>query len=233
MLLSEFVGSVLFESTANNMQVLRDTTDPIIRRKFRDSGLNEDFKAITRMRAVQEAERVQGLTFRTETRGFQHGQKDLTLVAELDGRPVGRIDYSVYGGEVSIQYIKTADDMTRRGVATQMLQRLQAEYPDTEIDWGSLTDDGAKLYGAVPRVEVDNPAIRRRLDLLPRLNAKLADLERRSEEIVAQGTHLSPEQEVEMAAVWDAHNRISDMIRKIERQTYGKRRTKTLIRQSA
>ena len=90
-----------------------------------------------------------------EVRGMIGDQMDLTIRASDEGVPAGRIDYSVYDGEPSIQMIETDPAFRRQGVATRLLQDLQSRYPDKEIDWGSLTDEGAKLYKSTIFDEID------------------------------------------------------------------------------
>lgn len=93
--------------------------------------------------------------FKTEMRDFHHGQSDQTLVATRNGNSVGKIDYSVFEGVPSIQMIEVSEEFRRQGIATEMLKKLQSEFPDVEIDWGSLTEDGAKLYKSTKFVDVD------------------------------------------------------------------------------
>lgn len=98
-----------------------------------------------------------GLTFSDESRGYHHGQSDMTLTAFQDSKYVGSIDYSIYHGEISIQMIHTNPEMTRQGIATQMLHQLQALNPDTELDFGLLTDSGSKLYHTLKFKTIPNP----------------------------------------------------------------------------
>ena len=45
--------------------------------------------------------------------------------------------------------IEVLEDYRRQGIATQMLRYLQGQYPNEEIVWGYLTEDGSALYQAV------------------------------------------------------------------------------------
>ena len=83
--------------------------------------------------------------YHTECRGFHHGQTDLTLTLKIDGILVGYINYSVYENAPHIQYIEVFENYIRNGYASMLLLTLQENYPDTEIEWGSLTRDGALL----------------------------------------------------------------------------------------
>lgn len=90
-------------------------------------------------------ESANDIGFVNTSRGYHHGQTDLTLYAKIDDKYVGKIDYSVYEGEPQIQMIKVDPNYTRRGIGTDLLYHLQTLYPDQEIQWGSLTSGGAAL----------------------------------------------------------------------------------------
>jgi len=61
-----------------------------------------------------------------------------------------------------------------------MLKHLQSIYPDKEIDWGSLTDDGAALYQKTSFVDHENKEYTKKYNAL----LKLKDLETRFNEIL-------------------------------------------------
>jgi GNAT superfamily N-acetyltransferase len=103
-------------------------------------------------RAIQEAsERVATVSFRIESRDGASGQSNLRLIAETAAIRVGRIDYSVYQGEPAIEMVVVHDELRRRGYGRDMVMRLQQEYAETEIRWGLLTEDGAKLYASLAK----------------------------------------------------------------------------------
>ncbi len=114
------------------------------------------------------------LSFRIENRGAHHGQSDLTLIAYRNGIEVGHIDYSVYQGEPSVQMIRTNFGHLRQGVATEMVHKLQSEFPDTEINMGGSTDDGTKLLASIPKKIIHNPEYQAAADRLEQVKAKLA-----------------------------------------------------------
>ena len=62
---------------------------------------------------------------------------------------VGTIRYSIFEGRPHISMIEVLEDYRRQGIATQMLRYLQGQYPNEEIVWGYLTEDGSALYQAV------------------------------------------------------------------------------------
>jgi GNAT superfamily N-acetyltransferase len=147
------------------------------------------------------------MDFRISSRGYNHGQYDLTLFAEIDNKDVGYIDYSKYQDDINIQMIHVDDEFKRQGIATAMLKRLQKEYPDTEISWGMLTADGNDLYQKIDFDIIPNKEYQKKLAGL----AKLKDLEKRFEEIAA--SKLDSEKKRDLLSNW---NKVNDAIYKIE-----------------
>lgn len=86
--------------------------------------------------------------YRTDVVGSGFGQIDKVLVAQVEGRPAASLSYSVFEGEPKIDMIEVLPEFRRQGLAGEMLLRLQGEFEGVEIDWGSLTTEGAKLYKA-------------------------------------------------------------------------------------
>lgn len=78
-----------------------------------------------------------------------HGQIDMLMQAVQGELTVGTIRYSIFEGRPHISMIEVLEDYRRQGIATQMLRHLQGQYPDEEIEWGYLTEDGSALYRAV------------------------------------------------------------------------------------
>lgn len=95
-------------------------------------------------------------SIRVEHHGSHHGQHDLSLVMTHGEDAVARIDYSEFERVPLIQYIWVEPHHRRRGLATALLHRLQREYPTTEIDWGSLTTEGAAFKQSLSFVEIPN-----------------------------------------------------------------------------
>ena len=116
---------------------------------------------------------IEELTYRTETRGYSHGQTDLRLLAYDDDEYVGHIDYSIYDDEPAVQMI-SVPEKRRRGYATAMVRHLQSEFPDTEINMGGLTDDGSKLLASIPQQVIQNPEYQEKMDRLKRVKSELA-----------------------------------------------------------
>lgn len=109
-------------------------------------------------------------------RGMIGDQMDLTMdLVSPEGQRLGRVDYSVYDGQPAIQMIEVAPEFRRQGVATELLRNLQREYPDQEIDWGSLTSEGSQLYNNTRFVDVDQTG--GAAQSLPALEAKVRSAE--------------------------------------------------------
>ena len=138
-----------------------------------------------------------GLTFSDESRGYHHGQSDMTLTAFRDSKYVGSIDYSIYHGEISIQMIHTNPEMTRQGIATQMLHHLQSLNPDTELDFGMLTDSGSKLYHTLNFKTIPNPDTQE-------IFAKVKSLESQKESLEHDQSALSKDSN----DYWDVESKI-------------------------
>lgn len=94
------------------------------------------------------------IEYKVEMRGYHHEQSDMVIRASIDKNLVGLLYYSVFRDEPSISMIEVSPDYRRKGVARGMVYKLQDMYPDTEIDWGMLTDDGSMLYNTMNFIEI-------------------------------------------------------------------------------
>ena len=149
----------------------------------------------------------QGDGFRTESRGYLSGQTDHTLTLREGGREVGAVDYSVYGGKPAIQMIRVPESERRKGYGRRLVQRLQTEFPGTEIEWGGLTDDGAALKNSLKFREVPVPEVQEQQRRLQNAIAERRALEQRAE----RGEPLT-------AANLDHWNELHDLIGTLERE---------------
>ncbi len=84
-----------------------------------------------------------------EALGAHNGQIDMLMQAVRGELTVGTLRYSIFEERPHISMIEVLEDYRRQGIATQMLRYLQGQYPDEEIEWGYLTEDGSALYRAV------------------------------------------------------------------------------------
>lgn len=117
-----------------------------------------------------------GLAFRNEVRDYIKGQMNCTLQALVAGKYAGHIDYSVWQDDVSIQMIEVPK-LKRKGIATALLKELQRMYPETEINWGMMTDDGSKLYDRTNFTTIVNPEIQAKIEKLDAIKAEMKQIE--------------------------------------------------------
>lgn len=147
-----------------------------------------------------EAEETQILD---EALDAHHGQIDMLMQAVRGELTVGTIRYSIFEGRPHISMIEVLEDYRRQGIATQMLRYLQGQYPNEEIVWGYLTEDGSALYQAVVD-EQPNP------DYL-RVQNDLEDITREFDAYVrrlAGGAILSPQEAADMDDLEDTQYRL-------------------------
>jgi GNAT superfamily N-acetyltransferase len=160
------------------------------------------------------------VTHSVAARGFYSGQQDLTMNFKVGGTLVGWIDYSVYEDEVHVQMIKVRPEHRRQGFGTMMLRQLQAQYPETEIELGMLTPDGAALIAAVPKKEVPNGDVAEKKAEIEALEAKLAHYHDLHNDLMSHVGEEDFEQRREdflkQVDDWnDIHDRISDLEQEI------------------
>lgn len=95
--------------------------------------------------------RNKNLRFTVESTGTIGGQSDYEIGA-WDGENVkGMIQYSVYQNEVMIRFVQVLPNEQKKGIGQDLVKRLQQEYPDKVIEWGSLTEQGAKLKNSLDK----------------------------------------------------------------------------------
>lgn len=73
------------------------------------------------------------------------------LVTELDSEVVGIVDYTLFNEKVHIDWIEVAKGHKRKGIASAMICRLEAEWPDKKFVWGMTTPEGTALYESLQR----------------------------------------------------------------------------------
>lgn len=132
-----------------------------------------------------------------------HGQIDMLMQAVRGELTVGTIRYSIFEGRPHISMIEVLEDYRRQGIATQMFRYLQGQYPNEEIVWGYLTEDGSALYQAVVD-EQPNP------DYL-RVQNDLEDITREFDAYVRRldgGAILSPQEAADMDDLEDTQYRL-------------------------
>jgi hypothetical protein len=130
------------------------------------------------MRFNQYITENKSISFRDEMVGVQSGQSDIRLSAYMGNKRVGYIDYTDYQGEISIKFIEVY--AKRQGIGKQLILQLQKQYPKTEIDWGMLTGDGAKLFKSIKNKLYVDRARLRKIDKLKKELKKLKGIEQKA-----------------------------------------------------
>lgn len=114
------------------------------------------------------------LDFENNHNDHSYGQDDYELVAYSDGVVVGYITYSVTDKTPSVKMLEVGNDWKRKGIGTQLLKKLQSYYPNTEIDLGMLTDDGAALIKKMPRKFYPNKKYDSKMKILNKMKSEKA-----------------------------------------------------------
>lgn len=107
-----------------------------------------------------------------------------------DGTLVGYLDYSEWKDYVTIKMIEVSQDYRGKGIGKKLVYDLQKRYPDTEIEWGSLTSDGAKLKNSLEYDYIPNE-----------------EYEKYSEELSKIKREM---RRIEVSGVWDGWNELND-----------------------
>ena len=149
-----------------------------------------------------------------------HGQLDMVMTAYMGETPVGSMKYSLYENAPSISMIEVLPEYRRQGIATRLLRNLQSQYPNTEIAWGMLTDDGKALYDALT-YSVENEEYARLKSDYDDITAKYNQYEQR----LLDGGMLSPLEGDDM-------NDLSDIQYRLEQELSELQPMKTFIRLS-
>jgi GNAT superfamily N-acetyltransferase len=95
------------------------------------------------------------LSFKTHSRNYYHETSYLTLVAYLNGNPVGHIDFNVFENNLSIEMVEVKKDFKRRGIGKAMMDELYKEYPDLDVNIGYTTDEGEAFFEKNPVRQLD------------------------------------------------------------------------------
>lgn len=231
--ISERLGKTARADAEQRLSTLKTTQEARVALNEAIGGLARDGEIKLSPNAIEPVQRVtQDIQravpdFNTEVRGASHGQMDMTLRMRVDGEDVGRIDFSEFEGTPSIQMIEVPKGQRRKGYATELLRRLQEQYPDKEIDWGSLTPDGAKLRETVTFKDApteDAPRFKELEEL--RALEKSLDEERAAK--WEQGKGL-PDQSPEVQAITERQTEVFNKIEDLEYDLQSATPTKALM----
>jgi hypothetical protein len=166
--------------------------------------------------------------FSDEVTDAYGGQTNHTLTMRgKDGKPVGTIEYTIYQGKPSISMIDVPEKHRRKGYGAELVTQMQKQFPDTEIEWGGMTDDGAKLRASLDMKEVPSEHAGK----FKRLETALAErdaLLARAEEFQSIENPSDEQREAYFDDMMPL-NYLHDEIDEIESDLYGARPTKQII----
>ncbi|MTH95248.1 hypothetical protein [Roseibium sp. RKSG952] len=106
----------------------------------------------------------EAIEFRFECVGAHHGQLDLNLLALINGEYCGIIKFSEFEQKPSVSWMEVLEIRKREGIGRAMVLELQSQYPETEIDFGMLTEDGLALLRSLPSIEIETAPERSKLE---------------------------------------------------------------------
>lgn len=136
------VNNALYLNSSKNSEGTIAATMPPLPVLFEYPGLVRDYGLQSQL-----------VEFRDVTRGAYAGQVDQTLIADVGGVQVGKLDYSIFNGIPAIQMVEVESEHRRNGYATELVKQLQRQFSDTEIYWGALTADGAQFRDSLRIIE--------------------------------------------------------------------------------
>ncbi|WP_455233387.1 ADP-ribosyltransferase-containing protein [Geopseudomonas aromaticivorans] len=163
----------------------------------------------------------------SEARGKLYGPKDGTLRLLVDGEELGTLDYSDFDGQLFVNMISVAPHARRRGYGRQMMLALQSQHPNTEIQWGVLTQAGAALIASLPTEQVASehtPAFAELEELRTDLGTREAVI--RDYRATAMPT---PDQSADFHIACDGLNDLRERIGKLEFALQDCKPTRTLL----
>jgi hypothetical protein len=102
-----------------------------------------------------------------------YGEDFYVLRAKVGDKVIAFLKYGVYENEPNIKMIEVDKAWRRMGIATDMIKKLQALYPDTEIDLGYATDDGGKFIKSLNRKFYPNAQYKKLTERLSKVTSEI------------------------------------------------------------
>lgn len=127
--------------------------------------------------AEEEPDFLSQIEILDESVDAHDGQIDMRLQAVVDDLTVGMISYSIYQDVPNLNMIEVLENYRRQGIGTKMICYLQEQFPDTEIEWGMMTEDGAAFHDVVT-YSVENEDYMSRLERISEINLILEQNEK-------------------------------------------------------
>ena len=126
---------------------------------------------------VKRSAALSGITFSEDVVASYAGQTNHTLTAKSKNDVAGVLEYVVYEGVPSISMVSVSEKNRRQGIGRALVQELQSKFPDIEIEWGMLTEDGAALRNSLQFEERPNIDVQRKQNQLEIAVAERSQLE--------------------------------------------------------
>lgn len=156
------------------------------------------------------------------------GQTNAVITATRDGATAGTLEYSVFNGIPEISMVRVDEGSRRMGVGSELVRELQRMFPDQEIRWGMMTDEGSALRESLAKTTQDIPEIKAKQADLAAAVAERDQLLRKADEFQAI-ENPTPQQRQEAMAAIEPINALHDKIDGLERELSAAPTTKTLI----
>jgi hypothetical protein len=170
----------------------------------------------------------ESVQLKSEMIDHHSGQSDFKITATEGGNGAGTLDYTVYNNEVSISMIEVPESSRRKGIARQMLQFLQKEYPNSEIKWGYTTDDGSKLKQSVTtELPNEDQELNDKAKSLEKVNKQLAQLEKIADN--SDFSKMSDNQKARYHKLMDKWNELRDLKHDLENALVDYTPTKRMV----
>jgi hypothetical protein len=113
------------------------------------------------------------------------------------------------------------------GVGPALVRQLQADHPDTEIDFGLLTDDGARMLAKLPTTFTPNPDYVAKHERYAQLKAQDAEWMALSDKLYQ--THQIEAYRTMGREIGDRWNALHDEVSELEHELGGLKPGKRLI----
>lgn len=141
------------------------------------------------------------------------GNYDATITATIDGKQVGYLSYNVYQNQPAIKMIWVEPEHRRHKIALRMLKELQNTYPESEIDWGYTTDQGAALKRSINFRTQPNVDVIQAIEKLNGIRSKLKQMNYKLEQLQKTDIEAARRYSHTVADRW---NKLNDMEYKLE-----------------
>jgi len=94
-----------------------------------------------------------GAAFHDEVRGAHHGQVDGTLMVydTITHNIIVHIDYTLFEGNIYLDFVMVEPAHRRQGYATALLMKLKALNPGATVKWGMMTEEGCALKNNIEK----------------------------------------------------------------------------------